>query len=89
MLRLERDWKRLSRQNLLQLLPDLQYRERVIDDCLGELRNPVDRQRALSAVDRVVRNILVDPSVGINAFVTFNVRDFADVCGRVGMELVY
>jgi predicted nucleic acid-binding protein len=89
MLRLESDWKKLSVRNRLELISDLPYRERVIEDCFRELGKPPGRYWRLSAADRVIRNILADRSVRISAFLTFNRGDFADVCKRVGTQLVY
>ena len=76
MLRLEKDWKRLALSNRLVTLPDEPYRKNVIQDCFEQ------RQRPLSAVDRVIRNILADPRMQIGAFGTFNPGDFADVCRK-------
>jgi predicted nucleic acid-binding protein len=88
MLRLEDDWKHLQRRNLLELLSDEPYRERVIEDSFDAVRRPSNHYRNLSAVDRVVRNILADRSVQIHAFVTFNRGDFADVCTRCNREML-
>ena len=82
MLRLEKDWKRLDRLNRLKMLPDEPYRNNVIQDCFEQ------HQRPLSAVDRVIRNILADPRIQISAFVTFNPGDFADVCRKFNRQLI-
>jgi predicted nucleic acid-binding protein len=81
------DWKRLSIQRRLDLLPDVPYRDRTIDDCFDELGKPLPQYRNLSAVDRVIRNMLSDTNLRIHAFVTFNPKDFSDVCRKVGCEL--
>ena len=88
MLRLERDWKRLGRLNRLKVLPDELYRANVIQDCFEQLQTPPHLRRNLSAVDRVIRNILADPRMQISAFVTFNPGDFADVCEQFHRELI-
>ena len=82
MLGLERDWKRLAASNRLKMLPDEPYRANVIEDCFGQPGRP------LSAVDRVIRNILADPRMQISAFVTFNPGDFADVCRKFNRQLI-
>ena len=82
MLRLEKDWKRLDRLNRLKMLPDEPNRNNVIQDCFEQ------HQRPLSAVDRVIRNILADPRIQISAFVTFNPGDFADVCRKFNRQLI-
>jgi len=87
MVRLERDWNRLGRLNRLKFLPDEQYRRNVIQDCFEHL--PHHPPRCLSAVDRVIRNMLADPALQISAFVTTNPGDFADVCTQFKRELIF
>jgi len=82
---LERDWKRLLLRQQLELLSDLPFREGVVEECFEGLGD--HRYRALSAVDRVVRRILSDRKVRIDAFITFNPGDFADVCRQFGRQL--
>jgi hypothetical protein len=88
MRQLESHWRQMARLDLLELLSDCRYRDQVIQDSFDELRKPEGRQRNLSAVDRVLRNILSDTNLRIDAFITFNVADFSDVCGRFGRELL-
>jgi predicted nucleic acid-binding protein len=80
MIVLERDWKRLQAKQQLVLLDDRPFRAGVIDECFDETRKPPMHYRHLSAVDRVMRNILADMSIRIDFFVTFNVKGFSDVC---------
>ena len=84
---LERDWKLLRGQGRLELLPDTQFRDAAIDECFEELGKPNPHYRSLSAVDRVLRKMLSDVNIQIHAFVTFNPKDFRDVCIRFGCEL--
>jgi predicted nucleic acid-binding protein len=83
---LQGDWKRLASERRLELLSDNSFRDGVIEECFNELTNS-RHYRALSAADRVIRNILSDPKIGIHALVTFNAADFSDVCGKFGREL--
>jgi predicted nucleic acid-binding protein len=87
LLLLERDWKRLLTQQRLDLLPDEQFREAAITECFDELRKPPYHYRAVSMVDRVIRGMLADANLRIDAFITFNPEDFADVCGKFGRDL--
>jgi predicted nucleic acid-binding protein len=80
MVRLEKDWVLLSSQSQLDLLSDLPFREGVVNECFDELRKPPVHYRELSAVDRVIRRILSDSNIQISAFLTFNPKDFVDVC---------
>ncbi len=87
MKRLEQDWKRLSAQRRLHLLSDAQFRDEAIDECFKELGKPLQQYRDLSLVDRVLRKILSERNLRIHAFVTFNPKDFHDVCGKFGCEI--
>jgi hypothetical protein len=88
MLRLERNWKYLRGRNQIDLVSDEPYRATVLQDCFNEFQRSLGSQRTFSAVDRVIRNILADRAMSIDAFVTFNTGDFADVCKRFNRELV-
>ena len=84
----ERLWNFMARWSLLELVSDSPYREGVIDACFAELGKPENRRRSLSAVDRVIRNILADEAMKIDGFLTFNTRDFVDVCRKFNRRLI-
>ena len=42
-----------------------------------------------SLVDHVIRSMIEDRSVKIDALITFNAKDFRDVCASRGVELLY
>jgi predicted nucleic acid-binding protein len=73
----------LLRQRNVSVLEDEPYREAalaaVFDVRIG-LR--------LSLVDAVIREMLRDPSVRLDAMATFNTRDFADVCAKRNIEMI-
>ena len=71
----------LKRSDTL-LLDDCPYRE----DCLDEVFSK--GKRPLSLVDSVLRHILDDTDVRIEGLLTFNPKDFSDVCARRGVEIV-
>lgn len=75
-------WRKLERQGRLILVDDAPYRESALRQCFDEADKTKHQYRPLSLVDRVIRNMLMDGSLGrqIQAFVTFNVSDFQDVC---------
>jgi hypothetical protein len=54
---------------------------------LEEIRTPSKSHRALSLVDAVLRLVLVDRNVKIDALITFNPGDFSDICQRSGIEV--
>ena len=76
---LRRHWEALNRMRKLVFMDDSPYRDRAVDECLEEVGRG-QHYRGLSLVDRVLRGILSDSNVRIDAFVTFNDRDFWDVC---------
>lgn len=79
---IERDWKILRQRNRLDFLPDQEFRQTAMDGCLAEIERPPQHYRALSLVDRVVRGILAQVNVRLDLFITFNPKDFIDVCTR-------
>ncbi len=85
---MERDWKRLLRQGRLEMLSDIPFREGAIDECFDELRRPRGQARDLSLVDRVIRRALSDVNVRIDALITFNPADFADVCRKHNRDII-
>ena len=64
------------------MLSDTEFRDGLMDDCFIELNKPRFKARNLSLVDRVIRRALSDVNVRIDALITFNPADFADVCKR-------
>lgn len=84
---LESDWKLLSVQRRLELISDTSYRDNLLDECFDELGRPQRQYRSLSLVDRVIRKMLSDANLRIAAFLTFNPKDFSDVCRTSRCEL--
>ena len=66
------------------LLDDSPYRERAYELVFDY---GLRRGRPLSMVDCLIRLIIEDVKVRIDSIVTFNVRDFADVCRKRQIEL--
>jgi predicted nucleic acid-binding protein len=65
------------------LVDDAPYR----DDALAHVIEWSLRGRALSLVDCVLRLLLDDVQTRIRYLVTFNQRDFADICAKRRIEL--
>ena len=57
-----------------ELIPDDNYKEKALQDVLQ------GHPRKFSLVDTVIRKILQDTGNKIDYFVTFNAKDFYDVC---------
>ena len=75
---LQGDWKRLSTQRRLDLIPDNSYRDSVVDECFEELGKPQTQYRNLSAVDRVIEECSRTKTFA-SMLLTFNPKDFSDV----------
>jgi predicted nucleic acid-binding protein len=69
----------------IEYLDDQPYRERALDETLN---NAEERERYISLVDMVIRHILSDENVRVDYFVTFNKKDFYDICLRRGIEIL-
>lgn len=70
-------------------VPDERYRERVLDHVTTETERPRGSVRCnLSLVDAVLRSMLADRNLRVHHFVTFNPRDFHDVCHSRGIEVI-
>lgn len=85
---LNRDWKFLYRQRRLEFLDDKSFREKAIDEAFNELLQGPHHYRGLSLTDRVIRNMLSEPNLKIDYFITFNKGDFIDVCTKFHRKLL-
>lgn len=85
---MERELKSLRAVQRLDYLDDAPYRDQAFEDCFMELGRPRGSYRALSLTDRVLRSVLSDVNVRIDAILTFNVGDFSDVCQKSGRTLL-
>jgi predicted nucleic acid-binding protein len=68
----------------VRILDDRPYRQQAFDDCLRDR----SERRAISLVDRILRAVVRDVNVRVDAVVTFNPADFADVCRARRIELI-
>jgi hypothetical protein len=78
-IRIEAEWRKLRAGNQLAFIEDQMFRDR----SLVEWQNEITRAqhfRPLSLVDRVLRKAIQSPAVKVHGLLTFNRRDFEDVC---------
>lgn len=68
-----------------EFLDDSSYRLEAYEDTLARAKS---RSNAMSLVDSVLRAILDDTNVRIGAMLTFNLRDFGQICRIRGVELL-
>ena len=66
------------------LLDDSPYRS----ESYKTVMTPTRRGSPLSLVDAVLRAIVEDVNVPVEAMLTFNHRDFADICSKHNVELL-
>lgn len=75
----------ILRDSHIELLNDSPYRLDAYEDALTRAKT---QRNAMSLVDSVICAILDDPNVRIDAMLTFNLRDFANICHSKGIELL-
>lgn len=78
---------RFRREDQLELVDDSLYRDQALREMILELERG-SRYRNLSLVDRVIRLILGDEHKRITTLVTFDPRDFSDICRNRKIELI-
>jgi hypothetical protein len=59
-----------------------------MDDCLAEVHRPGEHYRPMSLTARVIRYILEKVNIKIDTLITFNPRDFVDVCRKLHRNLI-
>jgi predicted nucleic acid-binding protein len=68
-----------------ELVDDQPYRDLALEQTLRQARIA---RRPMSLVDVVIRLILDDANVRKDCLLTFNVKDFADVCRRRNIQIL-
>ncbi len=64
----------------VERLPDEPYREKALESVFSKSQ--------YSLVDMIIREILMDVSIKIDAILTFNPSDFRDICAQRNIELL-
>lgn len=72
----------LEKLNTIKI-DDVPYR----DDTIIAVVKPPSWQQ-YSAVDYIIRSILEDTNIKTDALITFNIRDFEDICYSQGIEII-
>lgn len=73
----------LDRNNFI-ILDDSDYKSNALEITF---KSSLVKNRPLSLVDTVIREILYDDKIKINYLITFNVKDFYDVCNKKGIQI--
>ena len=74
----------IKRPTRKTFIDDVPYRPAALDAAL----QMTNRLRAISLVDMVIRLIMEDTQVHIDAILTFNEADFSDVCRRRRIQIL-
>lgn len=64
------------------LIDDAPYRDESLIFTLGE------QQHTFSLTDHIMRSMIMDVEISIDAFLGFNHKDFYDVCGKRRIEMI-
>ena len=75
------EFNRIIKSHSVYYISDNDYKEVSLNYFFNE------KQRRFSLVDIIIRNILEDDSIKIDAILTFNKPDFIDICYKKGIEL--
>lgn len=73
----------LSRENTVKI-SDKKYKENAISSIFIKTKN----HKIYSLTDLVIREILLDFEIKIDAIVTFNSSDFEDICRNKNIEII-
>jgi predicted nucleic acid-binding protein len=79
-LRLQSEWRRLLELKRLIYLDDAPYRETSRDQWWARIpTRSTKRSRGLSLVDTVLMSVMDDRELGVEAVLTFDLRDFSGI----------
>ena len=67
------------------LLEDEEYRDKALENTYSIHRKPIP---SISLVDSIIREILSDTNVKVEALVTYNEKDFKDICDLRGITIL-
>lgn len=67
------------------LLDDADYKENALKNTLYNSVNPI---RPMSLVDSIIREILSDVNINLDYLITFNNRDFIDLCKKRKIDII-
>lgn len=79
-------FEQLIRKSNVKLIGDSKYRELALDKVFSRNREYDDYSHSL--VDAVIREIILDINVKIDYLISFNERDFIDVCIKRNIEFL-
>ncbi len=78
-------FEKLLKAPHVKRISDEPYRERALD---AAFTTSIIQSRPISLVDMVIRFIIEDVNIPKKALITFNPKDFSDVCQKYGIEML-
>lgn len=78
-------FERLANAPETEFIDDSPYREAAYEDVIARAKA---RRSPLSLVDAIIRSIITDPDIKVDAILTFNLSDFGIVCSERGIEIL-
>lgn len=79
-------FNQLIKSSKCTLISDDQYKDYTLD---LSMHSSIEKSRAISMVDMVIRQMLDDVDLKIDALITFNPDDFADICRKRNKRMIY
>lgn len=79
------EFEKVLKNKNVQILEDLEYKENGLALTMDSILN---KNRPISLVDMVIRLMLEDVNLKIDYFITFNTKDFIDLCHKKRIELI-
>jgi len=79
------EFEKVLKNKNVQILEDLEYKENGLALTMDSILN---KNRPISLVDMVIRLMLDDVNLKIDYFITFNTKDFIDLCYKKRIELI-
>lgn len=80
-----KQFEKLLKEPHVKRINDDPYREKALD---AAFKTSIIQSRPISLVDMVIRFIIEDINVPKDAIITFNRKDFFDICNKHGIEIL-
>ena len=78
------EFERIIKRSNVRIIDDVTYKEKALALTFDRQNN---EKFDLSLVDNIIREMLIDPSLRIKFFITFNQKDFRDICSKKQIQI--
>ncbi len=79
------EFNKLLEKSSTIIVSDVRYKEKALSSVLDY---NIHFKRPMSLVDRIIRLMLEDVDLNINSLITYNTKDFVDLCSKKGISLL-